>query len=328
MTWIVVTYFTAFCVGILAAGAVPVSDGYLAGGVATVAATLVVFAFSTAFRNASFYDAYWSVGPILLVGYWSVMAGADANPIRQAGCLGAIAFWGTRLTTNWATGWKGLGDEDWRYVRIAQQTGWFYPLVNLAGIHMMPTLLVFLALRPAYVAVTTDSPLQLLDLVAVLVCVGATVLEATADGQLRTFARSNQDPEASIDEGLWRWSRHPNYLGEILFWWGVWLFGVAATESAWWTVGGAVAMAALFRFISIPLMERRQLVRRPSYAAYQRTVPMLLPWPPGKRRLPKAQATEEPSDFRTTPGDPIMSREVRLAIDTMPVVPPPVEEDD
>lgn len=327
MTWIVVTYFTAFCVALLTGWVLPSSDPVVVALVADVAATLAVFAFSVVFRNASLYDPYWSVAPIVIVAYWALVGGVDANPLRQALCVGGVAFWGTRLTTNWGTGWKGLGHEDWRYVQLARQTGVFWPVVNLLGIHLFPTLLVFAALRPAYDAVTSSAPLGPLDVLAAVVVVGATVLEATADLQLRAFHLRNRNPEAFVDEGLWRWSRHPNYLGEILFWWGLWIFGVATGPKAWWMLAGAVGVSVLFRFVSIPLMERRLLVRRPTYAVQQKLVPMLLPWPPGARRVSAAPPDEPQHDLGTTPGDPIVTREARLAIDTMPVVPPPPRDD-
>jgi steroid 5-alpha reductase family enzyme len=97
-----------------------------------------------------------------------------------------------------------------------------------------------------------------------------------ADLQLRRFAA----PGRIVDRGLWRWSRHPNYLGEVGFWWGLWLFGLAAAPGWWWTVVGPLVMVALFVFVSVPLMDDRSLARRPGYAEHMRRVPALLPWSP------------------------------------------------
>jgi steroid 5-alpha reductase family enzyme len=83
-----------------------------------------------------------------------------------------------------------------------------------------------------------------------------------------------------MDRGLWRYSRHPNYLGEVGFWCGMWLFGLAAAPAAWWwTAAGPVVMVVLFAAVSVPLMDRRSLQRRPAYADWMRRVPPLLPWP-------------------------------------------------
>jgi steroid 5-alpha reductase family enzyme len=86
-----------------------------------------------------------------------------------------------------------------------------------------------------------------------------------------------------IDRGLWSRSRHPNYLGEIAFWWGLWLFGLAAAPGWWWTIAGPIVMVLLFALVSVPLMDGRSLQRRPAYAEVMRRIPALLPLP---RRAP------------------------------------------
>ena len=82
-----------------------------------------------------------------------------------------------------------------------------------------------------------------------------------------------------ITTGVWAWCRHPNYLGEVGFWWGLFLFALAAGWGNWWTIAGPAAMTILFVFISVPLMDRRML-RRPGYAEYLNRVPALIPRPP------------------------------------------------
>jgi steroid 5-alpha reductase family enzyme len=105
---------------------------------------------------------------------------------------------------------------------------------------------------------------------------GAIALETIADEQLRAFNRTKQPGEICA-RGLWAWLRHPNYLGEILFWWGLWLFGVAAAPSWYWSVIGPLAITAMFLFASIPMLDRRNLERRPGYAEVMKSVPALVP---------------------------------------------------
>ncbi|MEM7677129.1 MAG: DUF1295 domain-containing protein, partial [Myxococcota bacterium] len=87
---------------------------------------------------------------------------------------------------------------------------------------------------------------------------------------------------AIMDRGLWAWSRHPNYFGEISVWFGLLFFGVASGAFETWMVAGVVAMVFLFVVISIPMMEKRQLSTKPAYADYQRRTSMLIPWPPSR----------------------------------------------
>ena len=109
----------------------------------------------------------------------------------------------------------------------------------------------------------------------------AIAIETIADLQLHAFIAKKKQPGEFITSGLWAWSRHPNYFGENGFWWGLMLFGLAAAPAQWWwTVWGALAMAAMFCLVSIPFMDRRSLERRPAYAENMRRVSAFVPWPP------------------------------------------------
>jgi steroid 5-alpha reductase family enzyme len=255
---------------------------------ADLVATAVVFAASMAAGNSSLYDPYWSVAPAAIVVGWAIWRGGGdlaALSGRQWSVIVLTLIWAARLTANWALSWRGLGHEDWRYVQIRARTAGRLPwwLVSLTGIQLMPTLVVFAGLLAVWPAVTAGGPpFGPLDAVAVAVTVVAVAIEAAADRQLRRFARDPAHRARVVDRGLWRYSRHPNYLGEIGFWWGMWLFGVAAAPAWWWTVAGPVAMVLLFTFVSVPMMDRRSLERRPGYAEHMRRVPALLPL----RRVP------------------------------------------
>jgi steroid 5-alpha reductase family enzyme len=250
---------------------------------ADVVATLVIFGFSRAYRNSSFYDPYWSVVPPLLAVYWFwVDAAHGINEARAVLVITLVWLWGVRLTANWATYWGGLSHEDWRYPLVRARAGtkgavW----ADLFGIHLFPTLQVFLGCLPIYAVMTRgDQPLGVLDGVALLVTVGAITIETIADLQLRAFIAKRRGGEF-IRSGLWAWSRHPNYFGELSFWWGLMLFGLAAAPEAWWWVmPGAVAMTGMFWFASIPLMDARSIARRPAYGEYMREVSALVPFPP------------------------------------------------
>jgi steroid 5-alpha reductase family enzyme len=234
-----------------------------------------------AFDNSSFYDPYWSVAPPVLAAYWWWDAGARTD-VRTLLVLALVMAWAVRLTYNWAVGWRGLGHEDWRYVDIRAKTGRGYWPASFAGIHMFPTAQVFLGCLALHAALTGRAPLSLLDALAVAVTLGAIVIEALADAQLRAFtSRGPRAPGAIMEEGLWAFSRHPNYFGEALFWWGLVAFAAAAAgvhPLRWWHFVGACAISAMFAFVSIPLMEKRSLARRPEYAFLQRRVSMIVPW--------------------------------------------------
>jgi steroid 5-alpha reductase family enzyme len=244
---------------------------------ADVAATVAVFVVSMVVANASVYDPYWSVAPPVIAIAWAVHG--EGLPLREIVVIALIVIWAVRLTAHWAGTWRGLSHEDWRYVDLRSTRGrlpWW--LVNLGGIQLMPTLVVFLGLLSVWPVMTVGArPFGVLDVVATLITGAAIAVEAVADHQLRRFVQAAGRPGAIADRGLWRVCRHPNYLGEIAFWWGLWVFALAAAPSWWWTVVGPVAMVVLFLTASIPLMDKRSLARRPGYADWMRSVPALVP---------------------------------------------------
>lgn len=281
LAWVVVAYVVAFIAAFAAGYAVRGQHPLIVAAVADIAGTIVIFLFSMLFNNSSFYDAYWSVAPIALGGYW-IWAARDHDPnvLRQGLVLGLVTLWGVRLTFNWARGWTGLGHEDWRYVDLRAKHGRMYWLVSFGGIHFFPTVLVFAGCLGLYAAVSDGTqPIGVLDGMAAAVTAFAVWLEATADKQLRRFVLSNPPQGAMLDSGLWAYSRHPNYLGEISFWFGLFLFGLAAGRGYWWTAAGPVSMLLLFLFVSIPMIEERHLQRRPAYSALMQRIPMLFPIP-------------------------------------------------
>ncbi len=289
MVWITIAYMVALFTG--GASLYLLNQGPLLNGLMAAAiAMLVIFAFSRCFKNSSFFDAYWSLIPPLLALYWLANGNNTAPPVRELLVLGLILFWATRLTLNWAYYWEGMQHQDWRYQMLKDKSGRLELLVDFFGIHCFPMLLVLLALLPVYaVYCLGERPLGWLDAAATGVTAGAIILEMLADLQLHRFIQQRK-PGEQLDRGLWAWSRHPNYFGEIGFWFGLLLFGLAAYPEGWyWQIIGFIAMTAMFVFASIPTMERRSLERRPDYQQIIDSVSMLVPLPPRRKTPDTAQ---------------------------------------
>lgn len=280
---VVIAYSLATLVAAAVILALPQLSSLYAVAAADVAATLVIFGFSMRYDNSSFYDPYWSVVPPLVAVYLALgPIEVGVSGLRSLLLLGGVWFWGVRLTHNWWRGWTGLDHEDWRYVDMRESSGSLYPLVSLAGIHMFPTAIVFAGMLPLWPALTSGSAaLGWLDVAAVLVTYGAVLIELVSDNQLRAFRQSNPAAGAILDSGLWKYSRHPNYFGEASFWWGLFLFALAAEgTAALWTGAGALAITIMFWFISIPLLDNRSVERRAGYEAHMRKVSGFIPLPP------------------------------------------------
>lgn len=247
-------------------------------GFADVIATIIVFIFSFRFKNSSIYDPYWSVIPIPIVIYFAYV-NPDGYFLRQLIIIILIALWGIRLTYNWARGWPGLHHQDWRYDDLKEKTGKAYWLVSFSGIHLFPTVMVFLGCIPVYYAMKITVPLNWIDIVAVVITLGAIIIESSADEQLRKFKKSTKDKQSIMNQGLWMYSRHPNYFGEVTLWIGLFLFALSHNAYAHlWTGIGPLAMIILFVFISIPMMDERHLKKRQGYEDYMKNTPALIPW--------------------------------------------------
>ena len=275
--FVTVTYILAIVALVVTFEAFP-DRPMLAMLVGMLSATGVTFAASL-IGNGSVFDAYWSVIPPVVFLLLLEQGGVGWTPLNIS--LGVVLFaWGVRLTFNWARGWTGFPHEDWRYPKLYQESPLPTWLTMLLAVEAAPTLFIWLGSLPMVAATSSETVgLGWLGWLALTVGLAATLIELIADEQMWRFAQTKQ-PGDLMDRGLWRYSRHPNYFGELLLWLSVWLFALAADPGSGWTGIGLAAMIGLFVFISIPLLEARSLDRRPGFDAYARRTSVLVPWFP------------------------------------------------
>ena len=160
---IALVYVVASCVGITTFVFLQL-DLWLKLLIADIVATTVVFAFSLIFKNASVYDPYWSVQPIVILVGIAIFSQLDTLKIIV---LCAVCLWGVRLTANWAYTFKNMQHQDWRYTMLKEKTKKFYPLINYLGIHLFPTIVVYLCTLPAAILFTTPTVATPLGYVAI-----------------------------------------------------------------------------------------------------------------------------------------------------------------
>jgi steroid 5-alpha reductase family enzyme len=226
---------------------------------ADLVCTLVVFAFTYAFKNTSIYDPYWSVIPPFIALY-----SMESWDTRSALVLAVVWLWGLRLTWNWVRRWRGMQDIDWRYRDYEKRTGKWFWLVSFFGLQLVPTIVVFLACLPLVVSLKfAEADFGVFGMTGVALAVVAVWLAWKADQELWAFLKNKREKLGA--KGLWAIWRFPNYIGEVLFWWGLFLIGIEAAPSHWQILIGPAVMTALFHFISMPLMEERHRLKRPEY---------------------------------------------------------------
>lgn len=250
-----------------------------------VIATVFIFIMSCIFKNASIYDPYWSVAPIVMsisflyltnnINTWSIIL------------VVLICVWGIRLTINWASRFNNLRHQDWRYIHFKEKYPKLYPLLNLFGIHLMPTIVVAVAMLPAFnfIGDVTKAGYEpsFMTIIGYLVIVLAILIETIADLQMTMFKRIPSNHGLVLTQGLWKNSRHPNYFGEILFWFGVFLVHFSVKNANPVLVFCPLVVFVLFQFVSIPMMDKRQLNSKPAFKEYMESTNPLLPiFPPKK----------------------------------------------
>jgi len=186
-----------------------------------VVATLWIYICSMILKNASLYDPYWSViPPFILIGaalYYQSFGFAVIMMIV------ALSIWAIRLTYNWASLWHGFTEMDWRYQAMKEKAPKLYFLTNLFGIQLFPTAIVFAQLAAAIFFIELNPSANLLTWGGALMILCAALIQFIADEQMKKFKERTKGERKCIEEGLWKYSRHPNYFGEVTVWWGLYM---------------------------------------------------------------------------------------------------------
>jgi steroid 5-alpha reductase family enzyme len=244
-----------------------------------LAATILVFVFSMVLNNSSAYDPYWSVKPFVIMAACFFIFHIQSPDLRQWLVAGGVTLYALRLTSNFYRDWPGFVHEDWRYVNFRNRFPKQYWTISFLAIHFFPTVMVYLGCLSLFpVFSQPGSHLNGWDIAGTIVLFGSVLLAYIADEQLRLFRKRPGNKGKIITTGLWKISRHPNYLGEISTWWGLFFFAIAAGCSNWWTIAGPVAITVMFIFASIPLIEKRHIQKRPEYRDYMAKTSVLLPF--------------------------------------------------
>ena len=229
-------------------------------------------------RDVSIVDPLW---PLVFVAVaWSLRLWSDGSDSGRAWLmLVMVSAWGLRLGAH-LTARKWGAPEDFRYraLRRRLQPFWLWSLLIVFGLQAALAVVVSLPVQ----AVLGDSdppPLGWLDWVGAAVWAVGLAFESVGDEQLRRFRADESNRGKVMDRGLWRFSRHPNYFGDSMVWWGLWTVAVAA--GAWWTVAGPLVMTILLLRVSgVTVLERRIGQRRPGYAEYAARTSTFVPMPP------------------------------------------------
>ena len=241
---------------------------FLAILIADVIATVFVWLMGVIFKTASMSDPYWSLQTLVI--YLALLIRNNNWNVGTILLLAVIALYSIRLTANFIIGFDSLSYIDWRYRMLHEKSGKFYQFVNLFGICMFPTLVVYSCSLPVIVYAEIGG-FTYFDIIGLSIIFIGVLLEFVSDIQMKKFVRARSSRKEVINIGLWRYSRHPNYLGEILIWFGVAAVLVISHYAYWYLFAGAIINLLMFLFISIPMEENHLKGYKENYDVYLKT---------------------------------------------------------
>jgi steroid 5-alpha reductase family enzyme len=240
--------------------------------------------FSVARKDAGVADIFWGLGFVLVA--WGTFFLSDGYLGRRTLLAVLTSIWGLRLAIHILV--RNWGEpEDRRYQAMRKAGGknfWYKSLYSVFGIQGLLLWIISLVIQ-----VGGASPFPerwtALDVLGVLIWSLGFVFEATADWQLYRFKADPENKGKVMSMGLWAYSRHPNYFGESLIWWGLFLITLSNLGSFWTILSPAVITFLLLKVSGVTLLEKTIKKRRPEYEAYIRNTSAFIPWPPKKRSL-------------------------------------------
>lgn len=232
-------------------------------------------------------DLYWTVIPVMLVHYFASHPLAEFNAWRSRLVIVLTWIWSVRLTHSYfrREKWKWGTREDWRFNDMRLQYGKHWWWVSFFAVYLSQQVFLMGICSPIYVVHSEDKHLNVWDFVAAIVCLTGIIIAYFADTQLHNFVSRNerrkQDGRAlvpTLDEGIWYYSRHPNYFGEQLWWWGLAIFAWNL-EYGWIFIGAFInSLCLAYVTVLVELRMLKQEYRAEAFKKYQRTTSVWIPW--------------------------------------------------
>lgn len=251
-------------------------DTLLLAGLVILAYMVSIWLVSLAIRDASIVDIFW--GPGFLIVGWAVFLAVGNQGPRAVLMLALVTTWGLRLglyllSRNWGKG------EDFRYAKWREEGGSSWWWRSFFKVNALQGVVMFIVVMPVVYGIYYGGEVGVLDALAALVWGVGFIFESVGDWQLTRFKADPANKGKVMDSGLWRYTRHPNYFGDAVVWWGHYLVALAA--GGWWTIFSPVLMNFLLMRVSgVAMLEKSLKESKPKYADYIRRTSAFFPLPP------------------------------------------------
>lgn len=247
----------------------------------TLAVTAVlmfgIWLLSVARKDASIADTFWGLGFVLIatVSY----ANTEGYPGRKVLIVALTAVWGIRLAAHILWRNKGKG-EDFRYRGMRKRHGKHFSIVSLFSVFGLQGLLMWIISFPLQIAQISPAParLGLLDWIGAAVWLIGFLFESLGDLQLARFKANPNNKGRVMDRGLWRYTRHPNYFGDSLMWWGFFLIALSVPAGIWTLISPLLMTGLLMKVSGVALLEKTLTKTKPDYHDYVRRTSAFFPW--------------------------------------------------
>ena len=249
----------------------------------TAALTIVVLMVSTwlvsvVVKNASIVDIVWGLG--FVATSWSLALTVDTYSTRQILLAVLVSIWGVRLATYLAKRNIGHG-EDWRYKAMRKKYGASFPFISLFTVFLFQGVMMWIVSLPVqFGSAQNDTPLGPIAVMGILVWLVGFLFESVGDAQLAAFKKDPANAGKVMNKGLWSLTRHPNYFGDSMVWWGIGIVGAEAGKGFIGLIGPAVMTYLLMKVSGVPMLERSLTKRREGYDEYVARTSAFFPRPP------------------------------------------------
>jgi steroid 5-alpha reductase family enzyme len=235
---------------------------------------------SIVIKNASIVDIVWGAG--FAVTSWVLAATVDGNSGRQLLLAVMVGLWGMRLALYLAKRNIGHG-EDWRYKAMRKKKGKNFGVISLVTVFGLQGVLMWTVSLPVILGNADDSPgVGPIAVMGIMLWLVGLTFEAVGDYQLAKFKKDPSNATKVMDKGLWSLTRHPNYFGDALLWWGIGIVGSETGSGIFGLVGPLVMTFFLLKVSGVPMLERSLSRRREGYADYVAKTSGFIPRPPKK----------------------------------------------
>lgn len=246
-----------------------------AGVLACCLATLWLL--SVRLEDSSIVDIFWGLGFAIVA--WVTCATSSGLLERRLLLSGLTTLWGLRLSAYLARRNLGHG-EDARYTAMRKRQGPSWWWKSLFIVFALQGVLLFVVSLPVQVAQHAPGPpIGAFDVIGALLVITGVLFESVGDWQLARFKSRPENQGQIMTRGLWRYTRHPNYFGDFVVWWGLYVIA-CATSTAWWTIVGPAVMSILLMRVSGVTLLEKTMSKRPGYAAYAARTSAFFPRPP------------------------------------------------